>query len=318
MTFSSLISGTIPHHNKHRGKGPVNRIVIHHWASTRGGDTHLANPSVQSSATYILYANGSLKGQVPEEYRPWTTGPTGDKGSVTVETQDATGAPHWTISAASRETLSKLMADLSKRYGWGTLKRGTNVRVHKDFMNTSCPGPSMMAHLDSIIARANEILKGSSSGSDSGSKGTYTVKKGDTLSSIAKAHGTTWQKLKSLNGLKNANVITVGQKLKVPAKQSESTITYTVKKGDTLSGIASKYGTTWQKLKSLNGIKNANLLSVGQKLKVPASSKPKKSISTIAKEVIRGEWGNGADRKRRLEAAGYNYSAVQAAVNKLV
>lgn len=44
----------------------------------------------------------------------------------------------------------------------------------------------------------------------------------------------------------------------------------------------------------------------------------KKSISEIAKEVIAGKWGNGADRKERLAKAGYNYSSVQAEVNKLV
>jgi LysM repeat protein len=45
---------------------------------------------------------------------------------------------------------------------------------------------------------------------------TYTVKKGDTLSSIAKKHGTTWQVLKSLNNIKNENVISVGQVIKLP------------------------------------------------------------------------------------------------------
>lgn len=43
-----------------------------------------------------------------------------------------------------------------------------------------------------------------------------------------------------------------------------------------------------------------------------------KSTDAIAKEVIEGKWGNGADRKSRLTAAGYNYSEVQAAVNALV
>lgn len=43
---------------------------------------------------------------------------------------------------------------------------------------------------------------------------------------------------------------------------------YTIKKGDTLSGIASKYGTTVSKLQSLNGIKNANVIYAGQKIRV--------------------------------------------------
>ena len=42
---------------------------------------------------------------------------------------------------------------------------------------------------------------------------------------------------------------------------------------------------------------------------------PKKSIDEIAKEVINGKWGNGEDRKNRLEKAGYNYSEVQSTVN---
>ncbi len=43
-----------------------------------------------------------------------------------------------------------------------------------------------------------------------------------------------------------------------------------------------------------------------------------KSITTIAKEVIAGKWGNGADRKKRLEKAGYNYKEVQKKVNELL
>ena len=48
----------------------------------------------------------------------------------------------------------------------------------------------------------------------------------------------------------------------------------------------------------------------------PAEKPAKKSISQIAAEVIAGKWGNGADREKKLKAAGYDYAAVQAAVNK--
>lgn len=50
--------------------------------------------------------------------------------------------------------------------------------------------------------------------------------------------------------------------------------------------------------------------------KSPAPSK--KSVTEIAKEVIAGEWGNGNDRKAKLQAAGYNYNEVQAAVNNIL
>ena len=48
------------------------------------------------------------------------------------------------------------------------------------------------------------------------------------------------------------------------------------------------------------------------------TSAPSKSIDVIAREVIRGDWGNGQDRKNRLTAAGYNYSAVQKRVNEIL
>lgn len=44
---------------------------------------------------------------------------------------------------------------------------------------------------------------------------------------------------------------------------------------------------------------------------------PTKSIIEVAKEVLAGKWGNGDNRKKKLEAAGYNYSQVQAKVNEL-
>lgn len=44
----------------------------------------------------------------------------------------------------------------------------------------------------------------------------------------------------------------------------------------------------------------------------------KKSIDTIAREVIAGKWSNGKDRKTKLEKAGYNYSEIQKRVNQLI
>lgn len=50
---------------------------------------------------------------------------------------------------------------------------------------------------------------------------------------------------------------------------------------------------------------------------VNTSTKPSKTVDEIAKEVIAGKWGNGADRKKRLTEAGYNYAEVQARVNEI-
>lgn len=113
-----------------------------------------------------------------------------------------------------------------------------------------------------------------------------------------------------------------------PIEEKKETNVYVVKKGDTLSEIAKKYNTTVDTLVKLNNIKNKNVINIGQKIilpnttsnttnKVTTTTSNKKTITTIAKEVLNGKWGNGADRKKRLEAAGYNYAEIQKIVNNL-
>ena len=98
---------------------------------------------------------------------------------------------------------------------------------------------------------------------------TYTVKSGDTLSSIASKYGTTYQELARINGISNPNKIYPGQVLKIGGGLSiPSTEYYIVKSGDTLSAIAKKYGTTVNQLASWNNIANVNKIYVGQKLRV--------------------------------------------------
>lgn len=59
-----------------------------------------------------------------------------------------------------------------------------------------------------------------------------------------------------------------------PAPSTDGETVYTVVAGDTLSGIASRYGTTYQKLAEYNGIANPNLIIVGQKIRIPGANKP--------------------------------------------
>lgn len=107
---------------------------------------------------------------------------------------------------------------------------------------------------------------------------TYTVKSGDTLSGIAAKYGTTYQHLAQLNGIADPNKIYPGQVLRVDSAKATaptSNATHTVQPGETLSGIAAKYGTTYQAIAQMNGIANPNLIYPGQVLKVKANaSKP--------------------------------------------
>ena len=53
-------------------------------------------------------------------------------------------------------------------------------------------------------------------------------------------------------------------------------------------------------------------------LTTTGGSSTRKSVTTVAKEVIAGKWGNGDARKKKLQAAGYDYNAVQKEVNRLL
>ncbi len=112
---------------------------------------------------------------------------------------------------------------------------------------------------------------GNSSEGSNVSEINYVVKKNDTLSGIASKYGTTYQKLASYNNISDPNKIYTGQVIKIPGNGPINPTTYIVKKGDTLSGIASKYGTTWQKLyeknKSVIG-SNPNKIYAGQVLTI--------------------------------------------------
>lgn len=95
--------------------------------------------------------------------------------------------------------------------------------------------------------------------------GIYTVQPGDTLSGIATKFGTTYQTLAAINGIGDPNRIWAGQVLKVTGQPTTQN-TYYVQAGDTLSGIAAKFGTTVSALVSANGISNPNVIYVGQKI----------------------------------------------------
>ena len=104
----------------------------------------------------------------------------------------------------------------------------------------------------------------------------YRVKKGDSLSKIAKKFGISVAQIKRANNLKR-NTIYVGQKLKIPIKRRPNTrtqhshtkyIIYRVKRGDSLGKIAKKFGIPVSEIKRINKIKG-HIIYVGQKLRIP-------------------------------------------------
>lgn len=98
---------------------------------------------------------------------------------------------------------------------------------------------------------------------------TYIVQPGDTLSEIAQRFGTTYQSLAAINNIADPNRIYPGQEIVIDGAASEaSTEYYTIQPGDTLSGIAERYGTSYQYLAYINGISDPNKIYAGDTIRV--------------------------------------------------
>ncbi len=111
----------------------------------------------------------------------------------------------------------------------------------------------------------------------------YMVQPGDTLSAIAARLGTTPAHLAALNGLRLNGVLLAGRTLTLPGSASDTTAyvssdttsaggSYVVRRGDTLSAIAARAGTSIAQLAALNGLRIDGVLLAGTALKLPSSS----------------------------------------------
>jgi LysM repeat protein len=101
--------------------------------------------------------------------------------------------------------------------------------------------------------------------------GVHIVRRGETLNTIARMYGTTVNAIARANGIVNPNYIYVGQRLTIPGGTGEPTggQTYVVQRGDTLSSIAVRLGTTAWAIAYANNLPNVNIIYVGQTLHIP-------------------------------------------------
>lgn len=105
----------------------------------------------------------------------------------------------------------------------------------------------------------------------------YTVKSGDTVSKIAMAYGVTVNHIVEINDIQNANLIYPGEKIRITESRSNQLnemgdpnldVTYVVRKGDTLWGISRKFGVSVDYLVAKNGIRDRNLIYVGEIIRI--------------------------------------------------
>ena len=117
---------------------------------------------------------------------------------------------------------------------------------------------------------------------------TYVVKAGDTVSGIAARFGVTTASVLALNGLGWKSLIFPGQTLKLSgASAGSGTVvgqrpaSYTIKRGDTISGIAGRYGVSTASLLSMNGLSRASIIYPGQVISLGGSSIDVQPVSSV-------------------------------------
>ncbi|MFE7122141.1 peptidoglycan-binding protein [Streptomyces sp. NPDC057654] len=230
-------SGWRTHNRNHKGPwGPVNGVIIHHTVTSGtessvemcfNGYDELPGPLchgvIAKDGTVHLVGNGRanhagkgdgsvLNAVIRESALPRPTvndtdGNTRFYGFECVNLGD--GADPW--PAAQLAAIERVSAAVCRAHGWSS----ASVIGHKEWTNNKIdPRGFSMADMRSRVAGR---LKGEPSGGDgSAEPDTYTVRPGDTLSSIAAAFHTTVEILMALNGITDPNRIQAGQTLKIP------------------------------------------------------------------------------------------------------
>lgn len=259
--------------------GTIDKVVVHHNAGNltiRG--CYNVWQEREASAHYQVQSDGRIGQLVWDSDTAWhAANAAANATSIGIEHADCQTNP-WMVSDACLENGAHLVAAICKKYKLGRPAWLKNVFPHSYFSSTECPASLSGSQNAAYMKRAQEwydaMMKGSSAPAASKPASKPAAKPSTDLNAMADA----------------------------------------VIRGD--------YGNGDERKRRLGSNYDAVMKIVNQKLGVSSApaSKPsapaKKSIDTVAQEVINGAWGNGDDRRRRLQAAGYDYNAVQNAVNR--
>ena len=293
MSNSSLVNYTnlSPNHNNGRNH-IIDKITLHHMAGNITIETcgnMFANPARECSSNYGIGTDGRIGLYCNEEDRSWcSSSPSNDNRAITIEIANDGRAPDWHISDKALASTIELCVDICKRNNIPKLNFtgdvNGNLTMHCYFAATACPGPYLKSKFGYIADKVN----------------------------------------KRLNSNPTPAPVTPPVAPPAPAKSSLKTVATKVYQG--------LYGNGEDRRRKLEA-EGYNYAEVQNKVaemfygKKPSTPKPQpivpqkptlKSIEVIAREVIHGDWGNGADRIKRLTEAGYDANAVRIRVNQIL
>ena len=305
MSNSPLVSYTKISPNKSSPRNhKIDTVTIHCVVGQCSVETLgnvFAPTSRQASSNYGVGTDGRVALYVEEKDRSWcSSNAANDNRAITIEVASDTKEPY-AVNAKAYAALIDLLVDICKRNGikelvWSTNKadrvnhkNGCNMTVHRDYANKSCPGTYLYERHAQIASEVNKRL-GSTNikpAPEKPSGGLYRVQTGAFKSKT------------------NADAMLA----KVKAKGFD---TYMVKVGDLYKIQVGAF-----KVKANAEAMMKKLQAAGFSAFITTEEGTDKSVDELAREVLQGKWGNGAERKKRLEAAGYDYAVVQKKVNQL-
>ena len=164
MSNSALVTVRVPAHPSNYTKGrntKITDITIHHMAGVLSAEqcgNIFARAGRNGSSHYGIGNGGEIGQYVDESDTAWTNSnwPSNCR-SVTIETSNCATGGEWPVGDAAYNSLIKLVADIAKRNGLGTLVAGQNLTWHSMFAATTCPGDYLRARIADIAAQANKI-----------------------------------------------------------------------------------------------------------------------------------------------------------------
>jgi len=310
-TNSSLVSykKLSPNHSGQRTHS-IDRITPHCVVGQCSVETLgaiFAPASKQASSNYGIGTDGRVGMYVEEKNRSWcSSSNANDQRAVTIECASDTKHPY-TMNSAVYATLIRLCTDICRRNGkkkllWLKDKTKTLnytpksdemvLTVHRWFANKSCPGDWLYSRLGDVAAKVTANLSGETEKKENSGMAYPAV---PFLVRVI------------INNLNYRSEPSMSGKVKGQTAIGTFTI-MEVKNG-------------WGRLKSGAGwiwLENPAYCTIGKTAASANKISGTKTVDELAKEVIKGLWGNGTERKNRLTAAGYDYGKIQKRVNELL
>lgn len=303
MSNSSLVHYTKISPNKTANRShKIDTITIHcvvGQCTVEALGNLFASTAKHASSNYGIGYDGKIGMYVEEKDCSWCSSSTSnDSRAVTIEVASDTTHPY-AVTDKAYAALIDLVTDICKRNGIKELKWKAdksligqvdkqNMTVHRWFAPKACPGEYLYSRHADIAAKVNKRLKVQ----EEPEKDTiYRVQVG--AFSNEKNAKTQLQKIEDAGFDAFITKVDGLYKVQVGAfakKENAQTQMQKVKKAGFDAFITTKTGT---------------------------AVATQKTTGELAKEVIAGKWGIGADRKNRLTQAGYDYEAVQAEVNRI-